>query len=95
MALPSHALLAGVTSLVVLILSLVMGYLAYKSYRRTANAQLLFVGAAFGVFAVKAIFVAVNVTSHAVPHDAIEFVSALFDLVIVGLLFIPFFTSPG
>lgn len=95
MALPSHAVLAALASGAVLVLAAVMAYLTYKSYRTTANTQLLFVGAAFGVFAVKSLFVAVNVTSHDVPHDAIEFVSALFDLVIVGLLFIPFFTDPG
>lgn len=95
MALPSHAILASLTSVVVLVLTAVMAYLSYRSYQATANTQLLFVGAAFGVFAVKSLFVALNVTYHQVPHDAIEFVSALFDLVIVGLLFIPFFTRPG
>lgn len=95
MALPSHAILAGVASLGVLVLSAAMAYLTHRSYQATGNQQLLFVGAAFLVFVVKSLFVATNVTTHYVKHDAIEFVSALFDLVVVVLLFIPFFLEPG
>jgi hypothetical protein len=48
---------------------------------------------AFLVFAIKSVFVGANVQTHTVQHDAIEFVSALFDLVIIVLLFLPFVTN--
>ncbi len=82
--------LAVATSLGVALLSLVMAYLGVRSFLATDNSRLLFVVMAFAVFALKSLFVAYNVRSHVVDHDAIEFVSALFDLIIVMLLFVPF-----
>jgi phosphate/sulfate permease len=86
----SSTTLAIGASLVVALLAGAMAALGFQSFRKTRNARLIFVVAAFLVFAVKGAFVAYNVNTHTVPHDAIEFVSSLFDLVIVVLLFLPF-----
>ncbi|MDX1611845.1 MAG: hypothetical protein R3185_05710 [Candidatus Thermoplasmatota archaeon] len=91
MALPSPTTLAVLASAIVAVLSAVMAYLGYRSYQRTRNSKLVFIVVAFLVFILKSAFVAYNVTAHVVPHDTIEFVSAVFDLAIVFLLFIPFF----
>ncbi len=85
-----HAIPALGASLGVLVLAGVLMTLTWRSYRATGNDRVLFVAMAFLVFMVKSGFVAYNVVAHAVPHDSIEFVSALFDLVIVALLFVPF-----
>lgn len=80
---------AGV-SLVVALLALTMGLVAFRAARRRGNRALHVVGLAFLVFAAKNVFSAVNVLYHAVPHDAIELALSLFDLVIMLLLFAPF-----
>jgi hypothetical protein len=82
--------LAVLASLVVALLAGLMAYWGYRSYRATENLRLLFVVLAFVVFVLKSLFIAYNVRSHAVAHDAIEFVGAMFDLIIVLLLFVPF-----
>ncbi len=87
--------LAVVASLGVAVLSAIMAYLGIRSFRATENTRLLFVVMAFIVFAMKSLFVAYNVSSHAVAHDAIEFVGAMFDLIIVMLLFVPFLVRRG
>lgn len=91
MALPGPTALAAGAAFVVALLAAVMAYLGTKSYRNTGNTRLLFVVVAFLVFVVKSLFTAYNVSSHAVRHDTIELVGSLFDVVIVVLLFIPFF----
>ncbi len=78
-------------NVIVALLAGTMAYLGWRSYQATGNVKLLFIVIAFIVFILKAIFVSYNVTMHAVPHDSIEFVSALFDVIIVLLLFVPFF----
>ena len=95
MALPEPSTLAALAALVVAILAGTMAYLGVKSYRNTGNVRLVFVVLAFLTFVIKSLFTGYNVVSHAVPHDSIEFVVALFDVVIVLLLFIPFFLKPG
>lgn len=82
--------LAVAASAIVALLASVMAYLGFRSYAKTRNPRLVFVAVAFLVFAVKSVFVGANVQTHIVQHDAIEFVSALFDVVIVVLLFLPF-----
>lgn len=84
--------LAVGASLLVALLALLMAYWGIRSYRATENLRLLFVVMAFVVFVLKSLFVAYNVRYHAVPHDSIELVSALFDLLVVLCLFIPFVT---
>ncbi len=87
--------LAVIASAIVAVLSAVMAYLGLRSYRKTRNPRLVFVSVAFIAFVLKSIFVGYNVTYHIVPHDSIEFVSALFDVLIVLMLFIPFFLDTG
>lgn len=86
----SPTTLAVAASALVALLAGTMAYLGFRSYGKTRNPRLVFVAVAFLVFAIKSIFVGANVQTHFVQHDAIEFVSALFDLVIVVLLFLPF-----
>lgn len=87
--------LAVAASLLVATLTLVMAYLGLRSFQKTRNPRLVFVVVAFVAFALKSLFVSYNVFWHAVPHDSIEFVSALFDVLIVVMLFIPFFADVG
>lgn len=78
------------TSGIVALLALVMAVLALLARRRKRTRGLGMVAAAFLVFAAKNLFSAVNVLTHAVPHDVIELVLSLFDLVILLILFAPF-----
>ena len=64
-------------------------------YKRQGNTRLLFVVIAFGVFVLKGLFSAYNVLTHTVPHDAIELVLSLLDLIALLLLFIPFVIPRG
>lgn len=84
------ALASSFTSLLVGLIALVMAALAWQARQRSGNAQLAFVAGAFGLFLAKSLFSAYNVQTHAVPHDEIELVLSLFDLLIIGLLFLPF-----
>lgn len=93
MALFSTTNLAVGASLVVALITGTMAYLGWQSFQKTRNSRLVFVVVAFLAFGLKSLFVAYNVWSHAVPHDAIELVSAVFDLLIVVLLFLPFFVD--
>lgn len=95
MVLLSPTNLAVAASILVAVLTAVMAYLGFRSFQKTRNPRLVFVVVAFIAFAIKSLFVAYNVRRHMVPHDAIEFVSALFDLLIVVVLFIPFFVDVG
>lgn len=87
--------LAVAASLTVAVLTAAMAYMGLRSFQKTRNPRLVFVVVAFLAFLLKSLFVAYNVRWHAVPHDSIEFVSALFDLMIAALLFIPFFVDLG
>lgn len=95
MAIPSPTTLAVAASAFVAILAAIMAFLGFRSFQKTRNPRLVFVVVAFLTFVIKGLFVGYNVTSHAVPHDSIEFVSALFDVLVVLLLFIPFFLDTG
>jgi hypothetical protein len=87
---PAIADASSLTSLVVGLIALVMAVLALRARGRSGNRKLLCVAAAFGLFVVKSVFSAYNVQTHAVPHDLIELGLSLFDLAIIGLLFLPF-----
>ena len=82
--------LSAATSLVVALLAALLAALALGALRKRGNRALGWVAAAFGVFAVKNVFSAVNVSTHLVEHDVIELVLSLFDLAILALLFTPF-----
>lgn len=87
------ALASSLTSLLVGLIALVMAVLAWQARRRSGNAQLSFVAGAFVLFLIKSLFSAYIVATpppHPVPHDEIELVLSLFDLAIIGLLFLPF-----
>lgn len=84
------AFASSLTSIAVGLIALVMAGLAFRARRRSGNRQLAFVGAAFTLFLAKSLFSAYNVQTHYVPHDLIELGLSLFDLAIIGLLFLPF-----
>lgn len=77
------------TSAIVALLAVAFAIVAFRAARRRANKALRIVGYAFTLFAAKNIFSAVNVLTHAVPHDAIELILSLVDLAIMLLLFWP------
>ena len=81
---------SSATSFAVALLALVFAVLAWRAGARRGNPRLTLVAAAFATFAAKNVFSAYNVVSHTVPHDAIELVLSLFDLVAMTLLFLPF-----
>lgn len=87
-----RTIFAIVASLLVAVLTLFMAYRVFRSYRSTLDRRLMFVLAAFLVFALKSLFIgAAVIPPHViVAHDSIEAVGAVMDVVIVGLLFIPF-----
>lgn len=92
---PSLTSASAAVSLLVMLLALGLAGMAVASLRRRGNPALRFVAAAFVVFAIKNAFSAYNVVAHdstgwpSVPHDAIELVLSLFDLVLLVLLFVP------
>lgn len=77
------------TSILVALLALVLAGLAFRAAARRTNPALRLVAAAFLVFAAKNGFSAYNVLTHMVPHDAIELILSLFDLVLLLLLMAP------
>lgn len=87
----SPHILAAATSLFVALLAGTMAMLGFRSFQKTRNPRLVFVVIAFVTFTLKSLFVGYNVVTHVIPHDAIEFVSAMFDLLIIFTLFLPFF----
>lgn len=74
-----------------MILAIALAVLAFSAASKRASPNLRWVGTAFAVFAVKNAFSAFNVWTHSVPHDAIELVLSLFDLVLLALIFVPLF----
>ncbi|MBW3582893.1 MAG: hypothetical protein KY455_07325 [Euryarchaeota archaeon] len=84
--------LAMATSTIVAALAIVMGWLSLRSYHATGNVRILFVAVAFAVFILKALFVVTNELAdpHFVDHHVALYISGLFDVVIVLLLFVPF-----
>jgi hypothetical protein len=79
----------GVSAIVAL-LAFVFAGLAWRAAQKRGTRGLRIVAAAFIVFALKGIFTAVNVETHIVPHDEIEFFLSVFDLVLLAILFVPF-----
>lgn len=87
---------SAATSGLVALLATLMAVVAFRAGRKRGNPGLALVGWAFVVFAVKNLFSGYNVLTHdhagapSIPHDEIELVLSLFDLVIMALLFAPF-----
>lgn len=77
------------TSVVVMLLAAGLSVVAFRAARLRKTPSLRWVGVAFAVFAVKNGFSAFNVWTHTVPHDAIELVLSVFDLVLLMLLLAP------
>jgi heme A synthase len=95
------ALVSAATSLIVGLVALGLAVMAWRARARSGNRQLLFVGAAFVVIVAKSLFSAWDVTTvtassplglpqHVVPHDYLELVLSLFDLLTIALLAAPF-----
>lgn len=87
-----------ITSMVILLVGValtVLAVLAIAAFRKSGNARLKFVSAAFGVFATKQFFSAWAVFSRAIAHEELEAILAVFDVVIVAALIAPFFLGRG
>jgi hypothetical protein len=76
-------------------LAAILAWTSYRSYKATENMRLLFVVLAFVAFALKSFLIFVNEIRepHPMEHHVILFVAGVFDVLIVLLLFIPFFTG--
>lgn len=82
---------AGV-SLLVALLAGAMAVLAWRAMRKRGTPALRWVALAFAVFTAKNLFATYALLNHeVVGHDLIELVLALFDLLILLLLFLPLF----
>ncbi|HWG90710.1 MAG TPA: hypothetical protein VNZ52_07665 [Candidatus Thermoplasmatota archaeon] len=77
---------------IVAVVSLILSLLTFEAYRRVRNRKILFVAAAFLIHFVKSGFVAIAIYWRLVGHEVLELTEAGFDLVIVVLLFIPFWS---
>lgn len=74
----------------VALVSLVLTLLAAAAWRRSGNAKLGFVTAAFAVLFVKSALTAYSVRTGFVGHEDLELLGALGDLLVVLLLLAPF-----
>lgn len=86
-----HEVTTGVVLLVGLLAAALAG-VGYGASRRSGNPALGFVAGAFAVFALKSIFSAWGVYARALPHEHLELVLSLADLVILVLLALPLLT---
>lgn len=87
---PGIAPISAGTSGLVALLALLMAIIALRARSKRGTRGLGMVALAFFVFALKNVFSGYNVVTHFVPHDEIELVLSLFDLVIMVILFAPF-----
>lgn len=81
-----------VTVGIVALVSAVLMVLTWIAANRTGQRRVRFVAAAFGVHAAKSTIVAAMLVTRALGHEAIELIEAVFDLAMVTLMFIPFWT---
>lgn len=96
MALPELTELAPYTFGLVAVMASVMAYLGFRSYQATENTKLLFIVVAFVGIALRSILVTINElgSTHPLDHHTEVVIIGFFDVLIVLLLFIPFF-APG
>lgn len=66
--------------------------LTWVAAERTGHRKVRFVAAAFAVHFAKSAIVAGGLFTRAIGHEVLEVVEAVFDLAMVTLLFIPFWT---
>ena len=71
-------------------ISLTLAVLALMALRRTGNRRLLFVAAAFFLFATKSMVTAYSLVTDFLHHEDLEAFGSLLDLFIVLLLIAPF-----
>lgn len=88
---------AAVGFALVAVLAAILAWITHRSYQATGNWRLLFVFTAFIVFFIKSTLFAWNEFQHPHPihHDVVLLVVAIFDLVIILLLVIPFLVQRG
>ncbi len=81
----------------VAVLAAVLAWFTFRSYRATENWRLLFVFTAFLVFFLKSVLFLWNELQepHPIHHDVVLAVAAVFNLIILVLLVIPFFARAG
>ncbi|MHB1260223.1 MAG: hypothetical protein ACYC2H_00760 [Thermoplasmatota archaeon] len=72
------------------LICLALTVMAAAAWRRNGNRRLLFVAAAFLVFAMKSLLTAYSLTTEFLHHENLEAVGSLLDLIVVSLLVAPF-----
>jgi len=83
---------AGV-SLLAALLGATLLVFAYSGYRRSRDPRLVYVGAAFAVFAAKSLFVAVALFRQTPGHETLELIDAVGDMTTVLLFVVPLFVQ--
>lgn len=89
MAHPNEMVGVAIISTVALI-SLVLTVLAGLAWRRSSNAKLGFVTAAFAIFFLKSAMTAYSIETGFLGHEDLELAGSLADLLVVLLLLAPF-----
>lgn len=74
---------------IVAVIALFLTVTAWRSAHRTGNRRLLLVTGAFGALGIKGLLVAYSLQTEMIGHETLEWVSSLFDLVVVILLALP------
>jgi len=81
---------ASATAAIVALLAIVFAAVAVRAASARRNGALIWVALAFFVFALKQVFTSIVVVTDYVPHDIIELVLTVSDLLIMLFLFAPF-----
>lgn len=72
------------------LLSAVLTVLTFVGWSRTGNSKILFIAGAFLTHLVKSVVVLVAVGLSLLPHEIVWGIEALFDVLMLVLLFVPF-----
>lgn len=72
------------------VLATALAAIAWAAHRRTKDVRLLWVGAAFVVFAAKEVVTGYAIVTESIAHESLELVNSLLDLVVLVLLVVPF-----
>lgn len=78
---------------IVALVSLTLTTLTWIAYNRTQHPKVRYVAGAFLVHTVKSTIVAIGLATSSIEHQVLEVIEACFDLAMVILLFLPFWSS--
>lgn len=89
---PSITTFSTAVVTVVAVVSAVLTVLTWMAAERTGYRKVRFVAAAFFVHFVKSAIVAYGLFTQRIGHEVLEVVEGAFDLVMVTLMFVPFWS---